>query len=501
MEKTYNPGPVSRLLTLGGIIKGKKNDAWVNLLTGLGLANKDKRLGATSKWTLLVETELESLYAADDMAAKIVDEIPEEGTREWIEFTATDADDKNKDVLEELVLEFERLQVQDNFEKAWRWARLYGGSGIFIAVDDGQAIEEPLDTENIREVKSLTVFSRFELEPVAFFMDIENGETFLKPEKYRLSVRSAHGASLNQIEIHSSRIIRFEGVELPRRLASSLRWWGDSVLTRTENSIRNYNGAHDSAAAVLLDFKTGILKIKDLADIVTSDKVDVFKNRIEAMNLAKSVLNAVVLDAEDEDFTNLQSTNLRGVADLLKQIGSRLVAASKIPHTRLLGEAPGGGSLSGAGNSEEKDFKDRVANDQEKVLARPIDLILDLVQLAANGPFRGEINEDLSYVFNSLFQQDDTATATTRKAVAEADRIYLESGVIGPDEVAISRFGGDEYSMETQINKDQRSLEKPIEEPDPENPEPPPEVPPRGDSAHPIFRKRRRRTKRKKKKR
>jgi hypothetical protein len=45
--------------------------------------------------------------------------------------------------------------------------------------------------------------------------------------------------------------------------------------------------------------------------------------------------------------------------------------------------------------------------------------------------------------------------------VAETDTIYINAGVVSPDEVAVSRFGGDEYSDETVIDFDERErLEK-----------------------------------------
>jgi len=39
-----------------------------------------------------------------------------------------------------------------------------------------------------------------------------------------------------------------------------------------------------------------------------------------------------------------------------------------------------------------------------------------------------------------------------RRTVAETDAIYIDRGVLDPTEVAISRFGGDRWSMNTLID-------------------------------------------------
>jgi len=48
------------------------------------------------------------------------------------------------------------------------------------------------------------------------------------------------------------------------------------------------------------------------------------------------------------------------------------------------------------------------------------------------------------------------ARGLIRKTVAETDRIYMEMGVLTSSEVAISRFGGDVWSMNTEIDLEAR---------------------------------------------
>lgn len=73
------------------------------------------------------------------------------------------------------------------------------------------------------------------------------------------------------------------------------------------------------------------------------------------------------------------------------------------------------------------------------------------------------IPKTISIDFGSLWQLDENEEADIRLKVAQADAVYLDRGVLDPAEVAISRFGGDKYSMETEIDLDARPNSKPDE--------------------------------------
>ena len=55
---------------------------------------------------------------------------------------------------------------------------------------------------------------------------------------------------------------------------------------------------------------------------------------------------------------------------------------------------------------------------------------------------------------------DDKEVATIHKTQAEADQIYMQNGVLDPNEVAKSRFSGDEYTLETAIDTDTRKRQE-----------------------------------------
>ena len=76
------------------------------------------------------------------------------------------------------------------------------------------------------------------------------------------------------------------------------------------------------------------------------------------------------------------------------------------------------------------------------------------IQSAKMGPTRGKQLKNHSFIFNPLNEPTQDQIATTREKVAKTDKIYFEIGSLSSQEIRESRFGGDEYSMETQIDNE-----------------------------------------------
>lgn len=448
-----------------------RKDGWENILTGLGIAGRDKRLGMEAKWLLLSEMETENIYAGDDIAKKVVDKLPEEGTRKWIGFKM-DSEDSSDDLANKVEAEFDRLQVRKAFRKAARWARLKGGALVFVAVDDGRTLEKPLEPKSVREIKALHVLDRYEVSIYKWDEDM-NSPNFGMPELYQLSGANVlTNQQQGNLLVHYSRFIRFDGPELPRNLSEVNEGWGDSVLGVLLNVLRNYNLASDSMASAIQDFRIGILKLKHLADMVAQDSADALRERISLMNLSKSVMSAIALDADSESYET-NETSFTNVDKVFDKVAMRLVAATGMPHTVILGEGSTG-TLGGGGQTEDRMMAHLTAAWQAENLTDPIDRMLEIVCGARKGPVRGDVPEDLDWEFHPLWEMSEKESAEIHKTQAEADQIYLTNQVLDPEEVAKSRFGRTKYSIETTIDLDARERQQAAREQDPNPPTPAP---------------------------
>lgn len=454
--------PIQRTLLLGSKIKKSVQDGWENIFTGLG-TGKDKRTGNTVTRNKGWQRTFELLHDNDDIAKKIVNEIPNRATAKWIDHKVGQ-EEGGIDTANKMVDEFDRLQVKKKFRQGMAWGRLYGGAGIYISVDDGLDPSEPLNLNRIVKINSLTVLHRYELQRQELETDIDS-PNFGLPRSYTISGRTAHDVPT----VHHSRIIRFDGSPLSEQEFKNNDYWHDSVLNSLQQIIADYNGAYSGIAHAMTDFDVSILKLNNLADILGADDDDLVTSRLKLMNLSKSILGSILIDAENESFDTMsrQFTNVDKVLDKMDQ---RLVQATDMPHTVILGEGSTG-NLSGSGESENNNMNTLIANEQEDKLKCPIDYISEIIQAAKQGPTSGKMLKTHTWTFNPLSEPSEKEVAETRKLVAETDAIYITNAVLSSDEVATSRFGGDEYSMETAIDTEARQEQQETDEINPEETE------------------------------
>ena len=428
-------------------------DGWYNIITGMGTP-RDKTTYNELIWQQTDRSTAESFYAADEMGGKVAKIIPNDGTREGVTWNM----DKNADqetILKFIDSEFTRLNVWPTFSLAWLWARVFGGACVFISVNDGaRSLSRPLDWSRVKSINTLTVFDRWELDVTSsdIISDIRD-PNFGLPEFYTYQTANAAGSTdARMIRIHHSRMIRFDGVLLPKQLFEQNNYWHDSIYGALADAITNYSSNHENIANIIADFNQPVYRIEGLTEAIAQDEDELVVKKLQTVDLMRSVARAVVLDKEDE-FENV-STNVTGGSDLIELTTQRLVAGSDIPHTRLLGNSPSG--LGATGEAELINYYDSVKSEQKLKLTQPIDVITEGIFSQMGAPPKPD---DLSYEFTPLFQQKQEAELKTRNLQAEVDKKYIETGVLNANEVADSRFGTGRYSYETVIedNRDRIS--------------------------------------------
>jgi phage-related protein (TIGR01555 family) len=403
------------------------SDGFVNAFTGLGVKGKDKRLGGQISYVgELTEREVEEIYAADSLAARIVDVLPDEATRAWLKF---EEEDRKVDD------EIDTLDIKRKVNEAWKDARLYGGGGLFLNTGDPvEKLIEPLDENNIKKLISLIPLNRHEL--IADSTDIEtdmSSSNYDKPKTYRVQSRTSMATI---VTVHHSRIVRFDGKRLPKLLKITNQYWGASIYTALWDVLRDYGVAYSGAANVVQDFRLLVYKAKGLIDALDAGEEKLIKKRLENMNLSRSVIGSYMLD-EDESMESM-TQNLAGLADLIKTVKDRLQSATDIPHTKLFNEAPGG--LGQSGRTEETIWFDHVSSQQENYLTPVLDRIFKIMFLGKAGPTKGIEPEGWTYDYNPLWQMTDVERAGVEKTQMETDQGYVDMGVKTSEEVRENRF-------------------------------------------------------------
>lgn len=436
-----DPVGVKDHIVNAAIAAKRRVDGWSNVLLGLGTKAKDARLSSDIFWRRMAEVDIEHLYAGDAMAAKVVDLPVEEATNKGYQIIGL-----KPDVLKALREKLDSLSFDQAIIESARKARLYGGAAILKVYNDELKLERELNPELPKPpLKSLIVLQRFELP--AYYEDVQKdllSPQFNYPVYYTFVGRDT-GAAYTNVKIHRSRLITFQGAWLPDRLRVSNNYWGDTVLSKTYDAIRNYAFAHDSVNAALKDMSVAVFKMKNLAEQIQSDCDDRIIKRLEIVNMTKSIARAVVMDAEGEDF-DYKVRNLTGANDLVEKAESRLAADTGIPRTVLLGESPTGG-LGQSGDHQAENWYDFLeAFQTHKLKPAMLQIIWEVAEELGIDP------EKVDVEFNPLWQMSAKEEAETRAKTAETDKTYIDYGVLDASEIRASRFGKDKYSAETEID-------------------------------------------------
>ena len=420
-----------------------KLDGWMNVLTGLGIRGRDKNVNAHFRMERVFEqAELDQLYRSDGVTRRIIDIVPAEMIRQGWEIEG-DSD-------QEINSKMEEIKTNQNLTTLLRWARLYGGALCVMGIADGLPLDEPVDERNIRDVKWLHVFDRYQSfsRDGTFEKDLNN-PNYGFPNVYTVN-DSRTGAIFY---VHHSRILRTDWSLLPPRQQNFNNGWGDPLLQSTYDELRNYSTAFANAGLIMQDFVNYTLSIPNLAELISSQCADnqVMK-RLDILNLTKGATNTMILDAEEK--YEKASTNISGIPELLDRFMLALSAVSGVPVSLLFGRSAAG--MNATGDNDVRNFYDMVKQEQESKLKPMLEKLTRYIMLSKDGSFAGVEPDNWSIQFIPLWQNTEEQEAIVRKIVAETDAIYLDRGVLDPAEVAVSRFGGNRWSMNTEVDLEAR---------------------------------------------
>lgn len=424
-----------------------RNDgALVNALTGMGFSSRDKTVGTkVGAKVFLNETELEILYG-HGIPRRYVDAISDEILRHRT--TVAIAGDENN--VKDQVTAFEEYLKTTQFHFALsetiKLQRLYGGAGMVLLIDDGLEPSEEVDINRVRRITGYVPLSRHELLPE----DVTITD-YSKPSHYRITtsqrITEQQSSSYVNLKVHHSRIARFDGLYLPWNVRVRNTGWGQSVLQLIWESYKRYESAMQGLESMTQDADLFVHKIPGLFQRIASGNEADLKKRLEANNLSRSIYGGMVVDTEEQlDFLNRALGN---IASATEPFIKDLQAATGWPASILMGDSPGG--LGKEGRYEERVWASLVEQWQEVYCRTPITEIFNYIFASQEGPTRGKVPDSWNVQFPSCFTQTDQEKAALRVQLAQTDSQYINLGVLNPIEVRESRFGGTEYSIETNL--------------------------------------------------
>lgn len=411
-------------------------DGWNNAVSGLGGTKDKRRHTKFTANTYLDKYTWCAQYEGDGLVRRIIDTLPEDMTREGGSFENDTEDENGKPII---LSELQRLDAWTHFREAEKYARLLGGALIFIGAMDGGGTDAPLRPDKIKNVEFMKVYDLGDIltSECEFNKDL-GSPRYGQIERYKVRVRS--GMEINEVWLHHTRCIPVYGSRLPASYQGystfEERVWGIPVMRYIYDDLRDYRGVMGSTAHILQEFVIGKYKFSDLDEMLSAGNEAALQTRMNAIEQTKSVINSVIIGT-DEDYTR-DSATVTGISDLIDRFMMGICSVSAYPVTKLFGRSASGLNATGEGDS--KNYYDAVKSKQNELSP----YIQALGVLIANWK---NVDQNIQWVWNPLFQLTEKEVSDTRRVdaettrtLADADQRYIDSGVLSPEEVYKLRF-------------------------------------------------------------
>lgn len=450
-------------------------DGLTNLVAGLGATSRDKRF--FSAYDVPVHPtrfDLEAMYFGSWLAKRIVSTVADDMTREWVSVSWDGYDDdvNNAQTLEDAEID---VDLQGSANEALLWSRLYGGSVVLMAIRGDRDWSKPLIPENVRKgsLESLIVLDRWWCSPTGEIDRDTSSKNYGMPLFYMVGDPGGQ-----QARAHWTRIVRFDGLRLPKMLWLQNGYWHASELVPVLDTVKNYDTATNGIASLIWEANVDIFKSAGLAEMLSSNNgTATVQARYAAMAAMKSINRSVLLDKETEEYQQ-KTTSFSGLNNVLVNFMVDVCGAADIPMTRLFGQsAPG---LNATGDADIRNYYDHVAAKQRTHLRKPLARLYDVLVRSA----LGRMPKKFAFKFKPLWQVSDVDRAKIELTRAQRDQIYLQTAVL--TEGGVARELKDSGTYRTMEEEDVEMAEELAQqiEPPPAGPGSPGGAP--GTAAKPV---------------
>jgi phage-related protein (TIGR01555 family) len=415
-------------------------DNWSNIMTGLHQAKDKTKYTTFSGYTVLDDGMLAELWVGDGLGSIIVRTPADDMTREWITIT-NDTDKVIDSVLDD-------LDAQQHINLVLKWVNLFGGGVTVLGINDGGQLEEPVNINQIKSVDWLRTYDRTECAITEFHFNMDKESKNFGELEY-ITIQPKYNAPY---VVHIDRLLIWKGLPVPNRMETgNFYYWGMSKLQVVWNQLSNLGAGMDHIVTLLYEFVIGKYKIDGLSQIISENNKQQAETIMSIIEMAKSTINGVMLDSKD-DYSR-DSANVAGLADILDRFMMMLSGVTGIPITKLFGRSAAG--MNATGEGDERNYFNDIKSEQKSRMTKNLMKLVNYINIGL-----GNKVSDPAIEYNSLFQQTQKEELECKKLQMEIDVGYINSGVLANDEVAESRFGGEGYSYDTEIDMGNRELEE-----------------------------------------
>lgn len=439
----------------GKAIRPFRGDGYVNVLNRYGTEKDTTERYEYQQEPPVPDDFLASYYEGNGLFSKIIDAPAEEAIKHG--FSLGLADTKIEDFYTSAL---DELDWEETAMTAVKWARLFGGSIIVMLVNDGRGLDEPLDWTNIKSIDDLRVYDRSVIQEDTSGMFTYNPTDPFRTRASRLGMPEYYNvfSKYGNFRVHDSRCLVFQNGILPENTTNSTyQLWGVPEYIRINRAIRDTEVAHGSAVKLLDRSVQAVYKMANLAaELATEEGEQRVLRRLQAIDMARGLLNSITIDADGEDY-DFKTFQFAGVSDVIDSTCNLLSALTNIPQTILFGRSPSG--MNSTGEADLENWYGYVERIQSRMIRKNLRYLLSVIFQA--GVATGEVDEvpPLKIKFNSLWSMSENEQATleqtranTQQIKANTAKLYMEAQVLDPTEVRKKLAESDEFDVETVLD-------------------------------------------------
>lgn len=407
-------------------------DAFQNQMARLGFGQPNLNEGADYPLTRMSQNYnlFTSLYRSSWIVRKIVDVFPSDMVKNWIKFNSSLDPEK----ISKINSVIRKTKTKEKIKEGLRWARLYGGAAGLILIDGDEDLSEPLDYDAIMldDYKGLLIFDRWNgIYPDIELEDDISDEEYGYPKYYSISLSEANSnlmLSYNKqdlVKVHHSRIVRFNGRDLPLWERQAEMFWGESEIEIVFEELKKRDNTSANIASLIFLANIRVLKMNDLGQLLGASTQKAQENLykvLQAQNQLMSNMGIYVMD-KDDDFGSEQYS-FGGLNDIYESFMLDIAGACEMPVTKLFGREPAG--FNSTGESDLTQYYDTLEEKQETYLQPIIDKLLPIIFMST----LGAIPEDLDWEFNPCMNVNSKDLADLAQSMASPIFEAFNAGLI-----------------------------------------------------------------------
>lgn len=398
-------------------------DTFQNLLARLGDGAPNLLNGTDYTMDRLTQNYqlMNNLYRNHWIVRKVIDSIPEDMMKNWIDIQSSLTPEQMKQ-LDELE---RKTKIKEKIKEALKWGRLYGGAAAVMVIQGHENIlDEPLDYNTIipGAFKGLIVCDRWMgIQASTEIIEDVSSPDFGMPLYYEWDCGN-NGAT---VKVHHSRVLRFAGRDLPFIEKQVEMGWGESEVEVIYEELKKRDNASYNIANLLFMANLKVLKMQGMEEILSTGDTDLQQdlyNTVEGQNRLMNSNSMMVL-GKDDDFATHQYT-FSGINDVYQSFMLDVAGAAETPVTKLFGRSPAG--LSATGESDLQNYYDMIGQKQVSQLQPVIDKLLPVMVMSEFA----YIPNDLSYDFNPIAEQTEEELASIVDKKVNAINTVYQGGLI-----------------------------------------------------------------------